>query len=162
MGRRLRDVDTGDQGEKTRFVGLLVVFGLIPCYLLGSMVFPTLPTPLMVPAIILALMALGRALWPIIDHSSRGLITGISAASGDPYTFQYSEIEALVIRGAHAEAAERYREIAATADTEESHTFASATSSPRTSGTSTGHATPTPRRDAPVPRAPRRPGSPMP
>lgn len=118
MFRRLPDVDTGDQGQRVRFVGLIMIFGLVPGVVLGGKLLPSVPTALLVPGVLLALALLGRTLWPVIDHASRGLIMGLGATSGDPYAFQYSEIEALVVRGAYEEAAGRYREIAATAMTD--------------------------------------------
>jgi hypothetical protein len=118
VSRKLRDVDTGDQGEMVRFVGLLVVYGCFPAYLFGKMAFPEAPGLLLIVGALAVPALIGRLLWPLIVGASHGLIGGIAATSGDPYTVQYSEIETLVIRGAYTEAAERYREIAFTSDTE--------------------------------------------
>lgn len=118
MPRKLRDVDTGDQGQLVRFVGLIVIFGCLPVYMIGRLAFPAVPALLVFLGGIAGLVLLGRVLWRGILGASHGLIGGLSATGGHPYTFQYSDIEALIARGAHAEAAARYREIAATAFTE--------------------------------------------
>ncbi len=118
MPRRLRDVDTGDQGEMVRFVGLLVVYGCIPAYLFGRMAFPQAPSLLVIVGALAGPALLGRMVWPLIVGTSHRLIGGLTANSGDPYTMQYSDIEALVIRGNFVEAAARYREIASTSFTE--------------------------------------------
>jgi len=116
--RRLRDVDTGDQGEQLRFVGLLVVYGCIPAYLAGKMAFPQAPTLFVIVGALAVPALVGRLIWPLIVGASHGMVGGLTATSGDPYTMQYSEIETLVIRGSITEAAERYREIASTSLTE--------------------------------------------
>jgi hypothetical protein len=116
--RRLRDVDTGDQGERIRFVGSLVAYGCIPTYIIGRVAFPYAPTLLLLVAAMAVPALLGRLVWPLIVGASHGLIGGLTATSGDPYTMQYSEIETLVICGNFTEAAARYREIASTSLTE--------------------------------------------
>jgi hypothetical protein len=111
-------VDTGDQGEMVRFVGMVAVYGCIPVYLVGRMTFPQAPGMLLIVGALAVPALLGRVLWPLIVGASHSLVGGLSATSGDPYTMQYSEIETLVIRGQFPEAAERYREIASTSITE--------------------------------------------
>lgn len=118
MARKLRDVDTGDQGEMVRFVGVLVVYGCIPVYMISRTAFPQAPTLLLIVGGLAVPALVGRLLWPLIVGASRGMVGGLTATSGDPYTMQYSEIETLVIRGNVAEAAQRYREIASTSLTE--------------------------------------------
>jgi hypothetical protein len=118
MARRLRDVDTGDQGEQVRFSGTLAAYGFIPAYLFGRLAYPHAPTLVLIVAALVGPALLGRLLWPVIAGASQRLIGGISATGGDSYTMQHSEIEALVARGNFPEAAERYREIAATSLTE--------------------------------------------
>lgn len=118
MARKLRDVDTGDQGEMVRFVGLVAIYGCIPAYLAGRMAFPQAPTLFLIVAALAGPALVARLIWPLIVGASHGMIGGLSATSGDPYTMQYSEIETLVIRGQFSEAAVRYREIASTSETE--------------------------------------------
>ena len=118
MPRKLRDVDTGDQGEMVRFVGVLVVYGCIPVYMIGRTAFPQAPTLLLIVGALAVPALVGRLIWPLIVGASHGMVGGLTATSGDPYTMQYSEIETLVIRGQFSEAATRYREIASTSFTE--------------------------------------------
>jgi hypothetical protein len=111
-------VDTGDQGEMVRFVGLVAIYGCIPAYLLGRMALPQVSELLVIVGALGGPALVARLIWPLIVGASHGMVGGLSATSGDPYTMQYSEIETLVIRGNFTEAASRYREIAFTSLTE--------------------------------------------
>ena len=118
MLRKLRDVDTGDQGELVRITVMVVIFGMFPVYMVGRRIFPEIPSLLLLAGSVVGLVLFSRLLWQLILGTSHGMIGGLTATGGHPYTFQYSDIEALIAQGAHAEAAARYREIAATAVTE--------------------------------------------
>ena len=111
-------MDTGHQGQLVRITVTLLILGILPMFMVGRRIFPGAPSLFLLVGSIAGLVLFSCLLWQVILETSHGMIGGLSATSGDPYTMQYSDIETLVIRGNFAEAAVRYREIASTSLTE--------------------------------------------
>jgi tetratricopeptide (TPR) repeat protein len=108
----LRDVDTGDQSEQVRFTVLVVLPGTFMLLMVEAMVWGPGYFLLRVALNVSLLTLLSRLVWPLISRGSAKLVNGLLAGGGDAHTVEYSEVEALIIQGRHAEALEMYRAIA--------------------------------------------------
>lgn len=111
-GKRLKDVDTGDQAERLRFTFMVVLPGTIMLFFLERLIWPSgyFFVKLLLNLSLLTLLA--QLIWPLIHHGSTKLINGLLATGGDGHTIEYSEVEALVIQGRFDEALVMYRAIA--------------------------------------------------